>query len=101
MRPFSFENTLPKDILPVYNMASEQHWKKTVMQDSFPNSATLVAYNYAKEAELTGPDQSIKDHIAMLYFEARKAHPFVGTCVKQVYNKIDWEFLYEALRDSS
>ena len=61
--------------------------------NEFPNMSTSIICNYVKSKGLNGPPEAIQPHIHMLYMEARKVHPFLGACVKNVYNTAEWDFI--------
>jgi len=61
--------------------------------EEYPNRATHIICDYIENKGLNGPFESIQPHIRMLYMEARKAHPFLGACVKNVYNTAEWDFI--------
>jgi len=37
--------------------------------------------------------EAIKKHFHVIYMEARKANPFVGSCTKTIVNGVDWDFV--------
>ena len=59
----------------------------------YPNRATHIICDYIENKELNGPVESIQPHFHMLYMEAKEANPFLGSCVKEVYNNTEWEFV--------
>jgi len=63
------------------------------MMKEFPNRATSIICNYIEDKGLNGPVESIQPHFHMLYMEAKKTHPFLGSCVKEIYNNTEWEFV--------
>ena len=56
----------------------------------YPNRATHIICDYIENKGLNGPVESIQPHFHM---EAKKAHPFLGSCVKEIYNNAEWEFV--------
>ena len=59
----------------------------------YPNRATHIICDYIEGVGLNGPSESIQPHIRMLCKEAKRAHPFLGTCVKNIYNNAEWNFI--------
>ena len=62
---------------------------------SFPNIATLLVCSYLDEQKSSKDVAigAIKKHFHVIYMEARKANPFVGSCTKTVMNDVDWDFV--------
>jgi len=61
--------------------------------EEFPNMATSIICRYVKSNGLNGPPESIQPHIRMLCTETKKVHPLFVSCVKEIYNNVDWEFI--------
>ena len=59
----------------------------------YPNRATHIICDYIENKGLNGPVGSIQPHFRMLCIEAKKSHPFFVSCVKEVYNNVDWKFV--------
>ena len=64
-----------------------------IPNDLFPNRQTSIAYNYFKYNLIKGNTKELKQHIKMLSIEAGKQHPFIGSCVLEVVNNVDWDFI--------
>jgi len=64
---------------------------------SFPNLATLLVCSYLDEQKSSKDVniEAIKKHFHVIYMEARKANPFVGSCTKTIMNDVDWNFVEE------
>ena len=62
---------------------------------SFPNLATLLVCSHLDEQKSSKEVavEAIKKHFHVLYMEARKANPFVGSCTKLIINDVDWDFV--------
>jgi len=62
---------------------------------SFPNLATLLVCSYLDEQKSSKDVniEAIKKHFHVIYMEARKANPFVGSCTKTIVNGVDWDFV--------
>ena len=76
-------------------MQQEDVGVEKVSVSSFPNRATNIVCNYIEKQGLNGPIESIQPHFRMLCIEAKKSHPFFVSCVKEVYNNVDWNFVKE------
>ena len=70
---------------------------------SFPNLATLLVCSYLDEEKSSKEVaiEAIKKHFRVLYMEARKANPFVGSCTKLIINDVDWDFVEKYNEDNS
>ena len=64
-----------------------------IPNDLFANRQTSIAYNYLKNNLIKGNIEELKQHIKMLSIESGKKHPFIGSCVIEVVNNIDWDFI--------
>ena len=69
--------------------------------DNFPNRSTQIACNYIQTQELNDSTEAIKSHLKMLCVEANKTHPFLASCVKEVCNNLDWEFIQVYLHEKT
>ena len=74
-------------------MQQEDAAVEKVSVSSFPNRATSIVCDYVEKQGLNGPVESIQPHIRMLCTKAKEAHPLFVSCVKEVYNNVDWEFI--------
>ena len=70
---------------------------------SFPNLATLLVCSYLDEQKSSKDVrvEAIKKHFHVVYMEARKANPFVGSCTKLIINDVDWDFVEKYNEDDS
>ena len=59
----------------------------------YPNRATHIICDYIESVGLNGPPESIQLHIRMLCKEAKRAHPFLEMCAKNIYNNAEWDFI--------
>jgi hypothetical protein len=61
----------------------------------FPNMATKVFYDYCigENLNMAHNLSQLKRHASMMSIEARKVHPFFGSCTTNVVNHIDWDFI--------
>ena len=67
-----------------------------IPNDLFPNRHTGIAYNYLKNNLIKGNIEELKQHIKMLSIESGKQHPFIGSCVLEVVNNVDWDFKHRS-----
>jgi hypothetical protein len=61
----------------------------------FPNRSTQLLFDYCERENINMNNDlsQVKKHISMMSIEAKKFHPFVGSCTKIVTDDIDWEFI--------
>jgi hypothetical protein len=81
-------------------MQQEDAAVEKVSVSSFPNRATSIVCDYVDKQGLNGPVKSIQPHFRMLCLEAKKSHPFFVSCVKEVYNNVDWNFVEKRFSES-
>ena len=64
----------------------------------YPNRATHIICDYIENKGLNGPTGPIQPHFRMLCLESKKVHSFFGSCVKNVYNNADWNFIRQRFK---
>ena len=61
--------------------------------EDLPNRATIIACAYFEERGMTGNISSLKKHVKMLSKETSSRHSFVGNCVTEIVDNINWDFV--------